>query len=366
MADALLEDRAERILVLDDDAGFLDMVSRAWTRPDRAVVACAGIAEARAALRSGPFDLAVIDLFLGGRELGYDFVGELRAAPLTQETPAVAVSGSPHADFERCYELGFDTALYKPFESCEARDAFARARQNRAHAAVLRGARVLHLEDEDGWGGLVAAWLGEFGAEALRVRSRRELAAYAGPAPEAVLVDLGLPDADGLGVLDEIKRSQTLQSAPVVALSGRSDARREALRHGAVACVEKNGDARTDLLVTLATVLDQHRRSQGLVTSGALIFDPRSGVVRWRGALAAVLTGRPLCLFSLLVKNGAAGVSDDELRDAVRQRAGRGDKSRAVHNYVSELRQIIGPGLAAHLTRKPEGRYRLRVPGSLL
>src|SRR5215468_8975230 len=74
------------------------------------------------------------------------------------------------------------------------------------------------VEDDADIARLVARTLGEFGFAAERYARGRDLLRKVGDlAPDACIVDLGLPDLDGLDVL----RKLAAQDVPVVVLTGR-------------------------------------------------------------------------------------------------------------------------------------------------
>lgn len=342
------------------------MVSRMMSQHGREVVNCASPQEAIEALKGPSFTAAMLDLFYDRVPAGYDFIRVLRADPETQGLPVVAMTGKDITSAEKCLDLGADAVLAKPFLAAEAFSALERASENRRAAAVLRGAAVLHIEDGDDWAELVGRWLREVGARSRRARNRGEVLLQAanpdGP-PDAILLDLGLEGTDGFELLDAIKQSPALQAVPVVVLSSRTGARPEALRRRALCFIDKGPRTRDDLVPILASICDQHRRSRGFITTASMVFDPRSGAVRYKGALVATLDGRPLALFSLLACRGAAGATEEELFAAGQRRAGRAESHRAVHNYVSELRQLLGPELGALIRSLPDGRYALKFPG---
>lgn len=355
----------ERILVIEDDPVFSDMLKRLLAMHERSAVVCSTPAEALAALSDSSFTAVLMDLYFGGLPGGYDFLREVRANPRTSGIPIVAMSGKAIVAVEKCLDLGADAVLAKPFPSWEAIAAIDRAVGNRRAAAVLRGTVVLHIEDSDDWADLVNRWLREVGATTSRAKDGAGLSSIAeasGGLPDVILLDLGLGGTDGLGVLDAIKRSPALQSVPVVILSSRTAARPEALRRRAVFFIDKGPDTREELIAVLASVCDQHRRSRGFITAGGLVFDPSTGSVRYKGRLVATLDGRPLALFSLLARRGAGGADENELFSAGQRRVGRSESHRTVHNYVSELRQLVGPELGALIRSLPDGRYALKFP----
>lgn len=76
------------------------------------------------------------------------------------------------------------------------------------------------------------------------------------PQPDAILVDLGLPDMPGLELLESLRARPESASIPVVVLSGRVDAedRAAAERLGAADVIEKPVDPRA-LCERLRTLL---------------------------------------------------------------------------------------------------------------
>ena len=60
-----LDPRSRRVLVVDDDLGFLEGIEMALTNPGQEVHAYANFEEARAALRTMAFDALLTDVRLG-------------------------------------------------------------------------------------------------------------------------------------------------------------------------------------------------------------------------------------------------------------------------------------------------------------
>ncbi|HEY0717523.1 MAG TPA: response regulator transcription factor [Streptosporangiaceae bacterium] len=90
----------------------------------------------------------------------------------------------------------------------------------RASAQARTGARVLLVEDEPG---LLRALLINLRARQYDVDTaasgREALASAASRLPDAVILDLGLPDIDGTEVIAELRR---WSKAPIIVLSGRA------------------------------------------------------------------------------------------------------------------------------------------------
>ena len=61
--------------------------------------------------------------------------------------------------------------------------------------------------------------------------------------PDAITLDLRLPDIDGWVLLDQLKHDSRTRHIPVHLISAVDDAELRALEHGALAFVQKSGDA---------------------------------------------------------------------------------------------------------------------------
>jgi len=88
------------------------------------------------------------------------------------------------------------------------------------HAGVRTGARVLLVEDEPGLLRALVINLRARQYDVITASSGREaLATAASRPPDAVILDLGLPDIDGTEVIVELRR---WSKAPIIVLSGRA------------------------------------------------------------------------------------------------------------------------------------------------
>jgi DNA-binding response OmpR family regulator len=94
--------------------------------------------------------------------------------------------------------------------------------------------RILLVEDDDAFASALSDGLGARGYRTSRVASGRDALAALGAAqpPDLVLLDLGLPDGDGLGLCARISRQFTV---PVIVVTARGDlsSRVQGLRGGA-------------------------------------------------------------------------------------------------------------------------------------
>lgn len=183
-------------------------------------------------------------------------------------------------------------------------------------------------------------------------------------APDAVLLDLGLPDLDGL---DALARLRGFSAVPVIVLSARE---REAdkiaaLDGGADDYVEKPFGV-GELLARIRTAL-RHRRARDGEAETVRLPGLEVDLVRRqaRGADRAVLalSPREWALLSLLARNAGRVLTHRQLLTAVWGPAHAGDV-QYLRVYVGQLRQKLGPagrliatepGVGYRMTEAPEG-----------
>lgn len=84
--------------------------------------------------------------------------------------------------------------------------------------------------------------------------------------PEAVILDLALPDIDGIEVLSWVRRSPALHALPVVVFTGDPDYLAAAQHSGAASCLEKGSVSWSALLNRIEQVILTRRAQIGTAT----------------------------------------------------------------------------------------------------
>jgi diguanylate cyclase (GGDEF)-like protein/PAS domain S-box-containing protein len=134
------------LLVIEDDATTREAVVELLESPELEVRACATGAEALARVRTQPFELALLDLYLPDMT-GVDFLKRVRALGL--DLPVLVVSGSDSIDSAiSVLRLGVVDYLRKPYDPKRLSEAVHRViaanRQTREHRALRN--RLEHSE----------------------------------------------------------------------------------------------------------------------------------------------------------------------------------------------------------------------------
>lgn len=188
-------------------------------------------------------------------------------------------------------------------------------------------------------------------AEALREIARRP--------PDAVVLDLGLPDMDGMEVL---QKARAFYDGPVVVLSARDREAQKiaALDGGADDYVEKPFHV-GELLARLRVALRRTRSAPGpqpIVRAGDLEVDLAMGLVR-RAGERVHLTPKEMQLLGVLVEGGGKVVTHRQLLTAVWGPAHVHD-TQYLRVAVGQLRQKLeaDPAVPAHIVTESGVGYR--------
>lgn len=206
--------------------------------------------------------------------------------------------------------------------------------------------RVLLVEDDDGVGDALTEALAARGHTPTRVRRGADALARHHEA-DLVLLDLGLPDTDGLDVLRMLRR---VADVPVLVLTARGDERSvvRGLRLGADDYVVKPVRL-AELLARMDTIV--HRAARAAVAQQPVVvrvadveIDMSARRVRVAGAEVA-LTTKEFELLSVLAQRLGVAVSRQQLMDGV-----WGDAylsiSRSLDVHMTQLRSKLNrPGL---------------------
>jgi len=194
----------------------------------------------------------------------------------------------------------------------------------------------------------------------LAVSGRQALAAMSADRPDLVILDLGLPDMDGMDVLRRLRASSAI---PVIVLSARHDAddKVEALDEGADDYVTKP--------FSMDELMARIRRALRRTSPEAAVVAPwaSAGLVLDFGAHVATRDGNPVHLTPLewrllaeLARHDGAVVPHEELLRAV-WGPGYERESHYLRVFANQIRHKIeaDPAAPSHLVTEPGLGYRL-------
>ncbi|HEU0244300.1 MAG TPA: response regulator transcription factor [Candidatus Limnocylindrales bacterium] len=206
----------------------------------------------------------------------------------------------------------------------------------------MSGPRILVIEDDDVTRSAVA---GNLAAHDYDVDEAADAAggllAWDAERPDLILLDLGLPDRDGLSVIRHVRREA---ATPILVLSARGQEADKigALEAGADDYVTKPfgiGEVRARVAALLRRAGQATGDPAGILRNGSIMLDPSRRVVTVRGEELA-LTPREYELLKQILAAPGRVLTHGRLLRAVWGTA-YGKEGHYLHVYVSRLRRKL-------------------------
>ena len=228
------------------------------------------------------------------------------------------------------------------------------------------GAAVLLVEDDESLRTEVARNLAGHGYRVLEAGDADEaLRRWRYSRPDLVLLDLGLPDLDGLTVLRHI-RGESSTGVIVLSARGEEASKVEALEVGADDYLTKPfgmPELHARMRSVLRRAAGPATDAAGVVHNGSLTLDVDAHKVRVAG-VSVSLTPREFAILAVLLAHPGRLVTRGRILRAVWGEAYRGE-DHYVHVYVSQIRRKLsaadGNGsLDDLITAEPGVGYRVR------
>jgi CheY-like chemotaxis protein/CHASE3 domain sensor protein len=268
-----LSRRVRRVLVVEDDDRQRESIAHLLARQDVEIVAVSTVTDALEKLRGATFDCVVTDLALpdasGGdlldRMAGDDayafppvivYTGRMLTADeeqrLRRHSSSIIVKGA------RSPERLLDevTLFLHQVESELPADQRRMLRQARDREQVFEGRRILIAEDDVRNIFALTSVLEPKGAEIVIARNGREAIAALETTPgiDLVLMDIMMPEMDGLEAMREIRQRGAWSRLPIIALTAKAmkDDQEQCLLAGANDYISKPLDV--EMLLSLLRV----------------------------------------------------------------------------------------------------------------
>ncbi|WP_133479523.1 hybrid sensor histidine kinase/response regulator [Cognatilysobacter segetis] len=262
----------QRLLIVEDDAALRGNLEALLRRDGLEIVTAGSVHDARAALRATPFDCVVTDLALddgsGDDLLAFVASGEGASSPpvivytgraltrdeeqrLRRHSQSIIIKGARSPErlldevtlFLHSVEASLPSSQQRMLEEARRRDE------------VLDGRTVLLAEDDVRNIFALSSILEPLGVKLEIARNGREaLEALDRATPDLVLMDVMMPEMDGLEAMRRIRADGRFRDLPIIALTAKamSDDRALCLEAGANDYIAKPIDV--DKLVSLCRV----------------------------------------------------------------------------------------------------------------
>ncbi len=226
--------RGLRVLVVDDNATnrmFLLKTLQAWRC--RPALASGGI-EACDLLKNGalngePFDVVLLDMQMPDLD-GVGTARRIRAEPSTQAVPIIALTSISRNAVERHRELHFAAALPKPIKQAELLATITQLADGGGAADMLSDAvpvrRILVVDDNEANRIVAQTVLRRAGYDVhLAIDGKSAIAAFQRLAPDMVLMDVQMPEMDGVAATEAIRAGEDpARRIPILALTAAMSA----------------------------------------------------------------------------------------------------------------------------------------------
>jgi CheY-like chemotaxis protein len=237
---------ANRVLVIDDDPIIHDLLKRYLTKEGFYVVSALGGKEGLRLARESRPDVITLDVMMPEMD-GWAVLTALKADPQLADVPVVMVSMID--DKNLGFALGASDYLTKPVDRERLGSILKKYRRE------TKGARVLVVDDEASSRSVMRVMLEKEGwvvdeAENGLVALER----IAQQVPAFILLDIAMPEMDGIEFLSQLNKRKEWQLIPVIVitatelspeychqLSGQVEA---VLRKGSYSCEELVGQLR--------------------------------------------------------------------------------------------------------------------------
>ncbi|MFA6093933.1 MAG: response regulator transcription factor [Elusimicrobiota bacterium] len=201
--------------------------------------------------------------------------------------------------------------------------------------------KILIVEDADAWVELLKIWLNAAGYQEI-------YAAYSGTqavelaakvVPDCILLDLCLPDMDGMEVCKMIRSIPALGKTPIIMVTGHRKDKILGLEFGADYFVQKSENP-AELMATLRAVFRRRELDRNIVRKGDVSVNLETRKVHFRDLEVATLTPKTFELFYVLLERSPEPVHKDLLFTAVEGKP-MPELSRALDILMNRLRTAL-------------------------
>jgi HAMP domain-containing protein/CheY-like chemotaxis protein/signal transduction histidine kinase len=241
------------VLIIEDDMTFARiLLGLARDRGFKGLMARSG-ADGVALARQFVPDAITLDIGLPDVD-GWSLLDQLKKDPATRAIPVHVISG------EEQWQKALDSGAFAHLKKPASEDALTQAFDNLLGFADAASRNVLVVEDDVTQLSAMANLIGSGEVTVTAVSTGAQaLAALDEAKFECVIVDLGLPDVDGLTLIERIKQHPAHVRVPVIVYTGRELTEQEdaAIRHLSESVIVKDAMSPERLIEETSYFLNQ-------------------------------------------------------------------------------------------------------------
>ena len=252
-----LASTAPLVLVVDDDPAVHDLLGRHLLRDGYRMLSAASGTEGLAKARAARPDAITLDVLMPEMD-GWAVLSQLKDDPALARIPVIMLTFVE--DRSRGLSLGACEYLSKPVDQKKLLAAL------KAHCPDKHSPLVLIVEDDDATREMLRRVLQKDGWQIAEAENGlRGLERLGETIPDAIVLDLLMPEMDGFEFLANLRRNEDWQEIPVIVVTAKTltadDHRR--LKGSIEGLVRKDGDEAETVLKGLKEMLPAHGGAMG-------------------------------------------------------------------------------------------------------
>jgi PAS domain S-box-containing protein len=239
------------VLVIDDDPSVRDLVKRSLSKEGLSVITAASGEEGLELARKYRPDVITLDVQMPGMD-GWAVLKTLKSDPALREIAVVMMTNIDEKSTG--YSLGAAEYMTKPIDRDRLIDVLKKFRDKSNTRPVLV------VEDDGAIREIVRRALSQEGLRVLEAANGREaLERLEESPPSLILLDLMMPELDGFGFIDELRRREEWSKIPVVVLTAKdiSNEERTRLSGYTTAVLLKTGQTQDALIREMRELIQQ-------------------------------------------------------------------------------------------------------------
>jgi len=236
------------VLVIDDDPVVRELLPRCLADLGVHVVTAADGEEGLQLAQALSPDLITLDVLMPRMD-GWSVLTTLKSMPDLASTPVIMLTIVD--EWTRGFALGAVDYLTKPIDSDRLVRLVEHHRRDRRVVDIAAAEYILIVEDDAALRELLHRTIEQVGGNVVAVPDgRAALAQVAQSRPSVILLDLMLPEVDGIQVIHELRASPAGQTIPIIVLTAKdlSEDERERL-NGSVTQILQKGIYTNDELL---------------------------------------------------------------------------------------------------------------------
>jgi signal transduction histidine kinase/DNA-binding response OmpR family regulator len=241
------------VLVVDDDPAVHDLLTAALSKENYRLLHARDGAEALEILRKTPPDIVTLDVMMPKVD-GWSVLGAMKSDPALDHIPVIMVTIVD--DRNLGYSLGASEFMTKPIDRARLLALVRRFAGNEPQA------RVLIVDDDPEVRDIVRTTLESSGLKTFQAANGRAAIEWLErhPPPSLILLDLLMPEMDGLEFLNRIQDQGKLVDVPIVVLTAKelSAQERAFLAERTLLILSKGAQPIGSLGSTLSAIAKQH------------------------------------------------------------------------------------------------------------